>query len=287
MGTVDAETLNIQIDNGNDIQEGRDQDESEGEHQTEQNLVNNDIHEHQENKSNRPKRNEIIQFTVNGETKSGRVSKVGKASGKDHHRCWIRFDGTEDSFDFIKEVDNWKVLPKKWYLAVKKELMEIGMRSISGDDAVFHLVKHDQLIGICVLHVDDFLTGGTPEFEKILDEKLKGRFSFGKIELNKFKFTGLNIEQKNDGIFVDQIEYIQTLKPIQTNRVANKDEKLNDIEFKAYRGLTGQLSWAAENSRPDLCFDVRELSTRNKYATYEDDHQANQVLKKAQIRDVK
>ena len=150
---------------------------------------------------------------------------------------------------------------RQWFLAVKKELLAIGMKPLSGDEAVFHLIKDNKLIGLCALHVDDFLTAGTKQFEALLDKRLQGRFTFGKIELHKFKFTGLNIEQTEDGIYIDQIDYIQSLKPIETQRVANKDEKLNNKEFKAYRGLTGQLSWAAENSRPDLSFDVRDLAT--------------------------
>ena len=67
------------------------------------------------------------------------------------------------------------------------------------------------------------------------------------------------------------------------NRVGPKDEKLTDKEFKAYRALTGQLSWAAENSRPDLSFDVRFLATKNKHATLDDIHTANKILRKAQI----
>ena len=35
-------------------------------------------------------------------------------------------------------------------------------------------------------------------------------------------------------------------------------------------------------TRPDLCFDARELSTRNKEATYNDVKKANKILKKAQ-----
>ena len=51
--------------------------------------------------------------------------------------------------------------------------------------------------------------------------------------------------------------------------------------------MTGQLSWAAELTRPDISFDARELSTKNKDPTYEDLKHANKVLKKAQLeRDV-
>ena len=69
--------------------------------------------------------------------------------------------------------------------------------------------------------------------------------------------------------------------------MANENEKLNTAEFRAYRALTGQLTWASENSRPDLCFDVRELATKNKYATFTDILTANKILKKAQQDEIR
>ena len=66
----------------------------------------------------------------------------------------------------------------------------MGMKYVSGDDAVF--TKHDtegNLTGVCILHVDDFFVGGTGAFEKLL--KLKRRFTFGRTETGRFKFTGL------------------------------------------------------------------------------------------------
>ena len=165
----------------------------------------------------------------------------------------------------------------------------MGIKPVSGDDAVF--TKHNReegiLEGVCILHVDDFLVGGTEAFEKLLNNKLKIRFTFGRTETGRFKFTGLNIVQKKDAIFVDQVEFIQSLKPIELRRIGPKNEKLNQSEFKAYRGLTGQISWAAQNTRPDLAFDARDLATRNKDATLEDLKCANKVLKKAQQENIK
>ena len=176
---------------------------------------------------------------------------------------------------------------RKWFLAVKAEVLGIGMKPVSGDEAVFHMIKDGILIGLCLLHVDDFLVGGSPEFHELLGRRLQGRFTFGKIEEQKFKFTGLNIEQTKEGIFVDQIDFIKALEPITTKRVANKDEKLNTNEFKSYRGITGQLAWAASNTRPDLANDVRDLATKNKNATFADIKIANKVLKKAKAKEVK
>ena len=37
---------------------------------------------------------------------------------------------------------------RKWFLAVKVQLKELGMKNLSGDDAFFYKIKKDQLDGI-------------------------------------------------------------------------------------------------------------------------------------------
>ena len=177
---------------------------------------------------------------------------------------------------------------RSWYLAVKQELKTFGMKSVSGDEAFFSIRKDGELFGMTVLHVDDFLVAGNPDFLVQLGHKLRNRFTFGKIEFNKFKYTGLNIEQTKDGISVDQVDYIQSIKPISAQGLEAEDKVgLNKPQFKEYRRLTGQLAWAVENSRPDLAFDVRHLATMNKGATIADIKNANKILKKAQNENVK
>ena len=177
---------------------------------------------------------------------------------------------------------------RSWYFAVKEQLKRFGMKSVSGDDAFFTMTKGGELYGMTVLHVDDFLVAGQSDFLKALSTQLQERFTFGKTEYTKFKFTGLNIEQTNEGIYVDQIDYIDNIKPISSFRMeADNDSSLTKTEFKAYRGLTGQLNWAAECTRPDLAFDVRFLATRNKCATLKDIKNANKILKKAKFENIK
>ena len=144
------------------------------------------------------------------------------------------------------------------------------MKSVSGDDALFYLHIDGKLAGLCALHVDDFLMGGNDSFHKLIDENLAKRFKFGKIETENFKFTGLNIRQTKDGIFVDQNEYIQSIVPIKLDKFVEKETKLSKEKFAQYRALTGQLNWAAENTRPDIAFDTRELATKNKDASYQE-----------------
>ena len=150
------------------------------------------------------------------------------------------------------------------------------MKSVSGDDAFFTLNKEGELLGMTVHHVDDFLVAGNQKFMKIISSTLKKRFTFGKTDLDKFKFTGLNIEHTEQGIYIDQLDYIKNIQPISPHRMdVSEDEALNKDEFKLYRGLTGQLNWPAENTRPDLAFDVRFLATRNKSAQISDIKNAN------------
>ena len=63
----------------------------------------------------RPKKGEKVEFQLmNDDTiYEGNVSQVGKTTGKDKNRCWIKFsDETVKSFDFIDEIQEWKVINK-------------------------------------------------------------------------------------------------------------------------------------------------------------------------------
>ena len=65
------------------------------------------------NKRIRPKKGEKVKFQVMNEDTmyEGIVSQVGKTTGKDKNRCWIKFtDGTIKSFDFTDEIQEWKTL---------------------------------------------------------------------------------------------------------------------------------------------------------------------------------
>ena len=70
------------------------------------------------------------------------------------------------------------------------------------DPALFmKYFSQEELIGVIVSHVDDFMHGGTPEFKT---NKLAEIFQIGKTEATKFKYVGYQIEQSGRGIKVDQ-----------------------------------------------------------------------------------
>ena len=68
---------------------------------------------------------------------------------------------------------------RKWFMAVRETLVNLGMQSVSGDDAFFFLTINGSLMGMCILHVDDFLLAGNEQFFTKIQDTLTSRFTFG------------------------------------------------------------------------------------------------------------
>ncbi|GKA20330.1 putative ribonuclease H-like domain-containing protein [Tanacetum coccineum] len=81
-------------------------------------------------------------------------------------------------------------------------------------------------------------------------------------------FLGLQVQQKEDGIFISQDKYVAdilkkfdftTVKaastPIETNKALNKDEEAEDVDVHLYRSMIGSLMYLTA-SRPDIMFAV-------------------------------
>ncbi|KAK6178359.1 hypothetical protein SNE40_013155 [Patella caerulea] len=81
----------------------------------------------------------------------------------------------------------------KWYEKVKKTLVSCGGRMSHVDPPIFYWYRNGKLIGLLVVHVDDFLWAGTNEFEKVVIDKLRKEFNIGKEESNNFKYVGLQL----------------------------------------------------------------------------------------------
>ena len=58
-------------------------------------------------------------------------------------------------------------------------------------------------------------------------------------------------------------------------RKTDKSQVLNEDEQALFRKVCGQLNWISTQSRPNIAFDVCQLSTRLNTATVQDILQAN------------
>ena len=130
------------------------------------------------------------------------------------------------------------------------------------------------------MHVDDFLSVGTNDFEMLVLKKLGSNFLIGSTETGIFKYLGHRIQEWKNGITLDQVHYAALLKPIDISkqRSTNKSSELSDKEKKEYRTAVGQLGWIAKSTRPDIAFDVCELSVAFTRATVNDLLKLNKVI---------
>ncbi|CAC5368587.1 unnamed protein product [Mytilus coruscus] len=157
---------------------------------------------------------------------------------------------------------------RQFYFSAREELLSLGCKQCSLDLAVF--VKHtdQRLSGIICCHVDDFLQSGDEQFEEVM-RKLRTRFVAGKIEEKNFSYVGSQIHQNKSGIILDHSTYMKKIDntTIEPSRAAMKQDVLNTSEQTLYRKLIGQINLAVQVSRPDLSFEMKDMSTKLKEGT--------------------
>ncbi|GKF22914.1 putative ribonuclease H-like domain-containing protein [Tanacetum coccineum] len=127
-------------------------------------------------------------------------------------------------------------------------------------------VKSDILL--VQVYVDDIIFGSTKKelcikFEKLMHKKFEMSF-MGELTF----FLGLQMTQKDDGIFISQDKYVDkilkkvsfstvktTSTPIETSKPLLKDAKAKDVDVHLYRSIMGSLMYLT-SSRPDIMFAV-------------------------------
>lgn len=172
---------------------------------------------------------------------------------------------------------------RKWYLTVKTFLLKMGCKQVKTDPAAFYWYHEGELCGMFLMHVDDFLWGGTKRFENVVIAQVRNSFQVREQSKTIFRYIGLDIVQNEHGVTLHQNEYCKSLESINVSAVRglNKNVKCNEKEKESFRSLVGQLGWLCTNSRPDLSYDVLELSCKVNNPTVEDLIEANKCLRKA------
>ena len=80
---------------------------------------------------------------------------------------------------------------------------------------------------------------------------------------------GFNIQQTDTAVMLDQNDYITNLitETVSASRSSQKTDSLTPEEYTQFRSLVGRLNWAVQGTRPDLAFELIDMSTRLKNAT--------------------
>ena len=174
-----------------------------------------------------------------------------------------------------------------WYFRVREELSRLGCKHTKLDQSLFFYYTN-KLEGILISHVDDFMYAGTQDFQVNVINNLKQTFKISKENDENFTYVGIEVQQGKEGIYVSQSEYQSKLQEIEieSSRRADKNSTITKEEDEKLGSVIGQLSWLATETRPDLAYDVCELSTSRKTGTVELLLRCNKIIKKAKYNTV-
>nr|GEU97494.1 putative ribonuclease H-like domain-containing protein [Tanacetum cinerariifolium] len=157
--------------------------------------------------------------------------------------------------------------PRSWYETLSTYLLDNGFQRGKIDKTLF-IKSHKGDILLVQVYVDDIIFSLTRNelsnaFGRLMHKKFQmssiGKFTF---------FLGLQVKQKNDGIFISQDKYIAEIikkfrfievknasTPMETQKPLLKDEDKEEVDVHMYRSMIGSLMYLT-SSKPDIMFAV-------------------------------
>ncbi|WP_375667135.1 reverse transcriptase domain-containing protein, partial [Bartonella sp. AC326YNZD] len=160
-----------------------------------------------------------------------------------------------------------KQAPRAWYERLSKFLLDNGFTRGKIDTTLF-IKLHDDGMLLVQIYVDDIIFGATnKKMCKEFFECMQGEFEMSAMGELKY-FLGLQINQAQDGIFINQAKYTKDMlkkfkmseskplsTPMSTTTKLDKDENGIDADQRTYRGMVGSLLYLTAR-RPDIMFSV-------------------------------
>ncbi|GFS84249.1 retrovirus-related Pol polyprotein from transposon RE2 [Trichonephila clavipes] len=163
---------------------------------------------------------------------------------------------------------------RNWYMKIKGELENFGLKQLASDNCVFIKSVNQSVLILC-MYVDDLaiFCNNDKMYEDIVS-KIKNVFEV--VENKTNKFLGMEIEKCENGIYLSQCDYINSLlvkhnfencKSVKTSIVKGEDKifpSTNEfIDITMYQELIGGLLYLANRTRPDISFVMSYLSQFN------------------------
>ena len=170
---------------------------------------------------------------------------------------------------------------RSFHLSLVSELKKLGCVQSGLDNTLFYLIRDNELQGVIVSHVDDLLHAGSGVFEEEVMMPLRQRFIMGRVESQNFRYVGLNVSQSEmHEIEVDLNHYlpVKEFPNVKTRHGVDKTEELNGEEYSLFRSMVGAANWMVMGTRPDVGYDVLELSTKSRSACVGDLRRAEKML---------
>ncbi|GKC34615.1 putative ribonuclease H-like domain-containing protein [Tanacetum coccineum] len=170
-------------------------------------------------------------------------------------------------YKVVKALYRLHQAPRSWYETLANYLLGNGFKRGKIDQTSF-IKKQKGDILLVHVYVYDIIFGSTNKelctgFEKLMKDKFQ-MSSMGELTF----FLGLQVQQKEDGIFISQDKYVdKILKKFNYTDVKSastlvdlekplvKDGDANNVDVHLYRSMIGSLMYLT-TSRPDIMFAV-------------------------------
>ena len=150
----------------------------------------------------------------------------------------------------------------KWYKTIDNKLKTLGCTRLHTDLAVFYYTKGNKLRGITAWHVDDMITTGDEVFYTDIIKPLMEEVKFGSTSEGEYRCLGWNVRHEDGAILVSQKDYILgKIDYLDLEKGERRNEEvLNEEESGIVRASIGKLRWLADQTRPDIAYELLELS---------------------------
>ncbi|GKB13223.1 putative ribonuclease H-like domain-containing protein [Tanacetum coccineum] len=176
-------------------------------------------------------------------------------------------DHPDKVYKVVKALYGLHQAPRAWYETLANYLLGNGFKRGKIDQTLF-IKKQKGAILLVQVYVDDIIFGSTNKelctaFEKLIKDKFP-MSSMGELTF----FLGLQVQQKEDGIFISQDKYVAKIlkkfnytdvksdsTPVYLEKPLVKDRDADDVDVHLYRSMIGSLMYLI-TSRTDIMFAV-------------------------------
>nr|GEW77775.1 hypothetical protein [Tanacetum cinerariifolium] len=176
-------------------------------------------------------------------------------------------DHHDKVYKVVKALYGLHQAPRAWYETLANYLLENGFHRGQIDQTLF-IKKQKGDILLVRIYVDDIIFCATnKDLCKSFKKLMKDKFQMSLIGELIF-FLGLQVKQKEDGIFINQDKYVaeilkkfrltegkSTSTPIDTEKPLLNDPDGEDVDVQIYISMIGSLMYLT-SSRPDIMFAV-------------------------------
>ncbi|GKF63497.1 putative ribonuclease H-like domain-containing protein [Tanacetum coccineum] len=170
-------------------------------------------------------------------------------------------------YKVVKSLYGLHQAPRTWYATLSTFLLKSGYRRGTINKTLF-IKKDKNDIMLVQVYVDGIIFGSTKrswcdKFEALM----KSRFQMSSMGEFTF-FLGLQVKQKEDGIFISQDKYVAKIlkkfdfvsvktasTPIEIQKPLVKDKEASNVDVHLYRSMIGSLMYLTA-FRPDIMFAV-------------------------------